>query len=287
MGGRTRVPARMLAVWLTVACGIPVVLYPVAVSAGDEPTTKPTQADAVSEARREILETKARSIVIASPAPGFPAALEPRPLFRYDDQTRGYVDGFVWKLGAKGRPLAIVTNELHPDYLGGGKRMVFDYLSLTDQPFNARSAEVAWSPRTSAVEFQPIPDAPVPADTPAARLPQIKALARRFDATQEVAEQPGEKNLVRLRLLPKEIDRYAPTDHARSDGAVFLLVNGRNPGLVLLIETDGEAWSFGVGRQSMPSTFRVQLSGAEVWTRPPGANSDGSYTATNAAVPFP
>jgi hypothetical protein len=37
----------------------------------------------------------------------------------------------------------------------------------------------------------------------------------------------------------------------------------------------------------MPSTFRVHLSGVEVWTRPPGANPDGSYTATNAAVPFP
>jgi hypothetical protein len=249
--------------------------------------TKPLTPEAIAEARRKVLEQRAHAFRFQSAVIGFPVTLETEPLFRYDDQTRGYVDGFVWKLGAKGRPLAIITNELHPNYLGGGKRVVYDFLSLTDQRFTARSPDMVWAPGGSAVEFRPIPDAPAPAATAAQRLPQIKSLARRFEATQEVTEQPGEKNLVPLRLLPKEIDRYAPTDDTLADGAIFLLVNGRNPGLVLLVETDGSAWSYAIGRLSMPSTFRVRLGGEEVWSRPRGPHPDGSYTASNVTAEFP
>lgn len=248
---------------------------------------KPDSPEEIAEARRKILEGRAHAFRFQAAAIDFPAALEPEPLFRYDDQTRGYVDGFVWKLGAKGRPLAIITNELHPNYLGGGKRVVYDFLSLTDQRFTARSSDMGWAPGGSAVEFRPIPDAPAPAATAAQRLPQIKSLARRFEATQEVTERPGEKNLVPLRLLPKEIDRYAPTDDTLADGAIFLLVNGRNPGLVLLVETDGKGWSYAIGRLSMPSTFKVRLGGEEVWARPPGPHPDGSYTASNVTAKFP
>src|SRR5258707_11916928 len=93
------------------------------------------------------------------------------PLFRYDDETRGYVDGTVWRLGEKGRPLAIITAELHPRYLNGGPKGVYDLLSLTERPFTARSADIpGWTPGGSAVRMKPLPDAPAPSPLAAQRV---------------------------------------------------------------------------------------------------------------------
>ncbi len=52
--------------------------------------------------------------------------------------------------------------------------------------------------------------------------------------------QELDKTFVHLRLLPREIDRYAPGPRAASDGAIFLFANGRNPALLLVVETDGK-----------------------------------------------
>ncbi len=242
----------------------------------------------VAGQRLQIMAERVGSLAITSTEPEFPRRMQGTPLFRYDDETRGYVDGTIWRLGEKGRPLAIVTAELHPKYLGGGPRIVYDFLSLTNRPFTARSPDVAgWTPGASAVEFQPLADAPQPADKAAARLTQIKQQARRFSGTQVVQEL--DETSVELRLLPREIDRYSPGPHELADGAMFLLVNGRNPALMLIIETDGEAWHYGIGRLSAPSTLEVRLDGALVWSQPRFTSFEWSqpYTASNSAAEFP
>ncbi len=243
------------------------------------------QPEGIAAERWEVMATRARAIAVTSSAPGVPKSLHEVPLFRYDDQTRGYVDGLVWKLGATGRPLAIITTELHPNYLGSGSRIVYDKLSLTDARFVAKSPDMNWQPGSAAVRMEPLQGAPEPAAVATARLSQIKSQTRRFTATQHITET--DPTLVQLRLLPKEIDRYQPTIHVRADGAAFLLVNGRNPGLILFIETEGSAWSYGVGRLSMPSTLTLMLDGAVVWSKPPGSEPDGSYTASNSPAKFP
>jgi hypothetical protein len=117
--------------------------------AEDEPTDLAAQRMGVMKAHIETAR-------ISSHDPELPRAMHPTPLFRYDDETRGYVDGTVWRLGETGRPLAIVTTELHPDYLGGGPRMVYDLLSLTERRFTFRSKDIVnWSPTGSAVTMQP------------------------------------------------------------------------------------------------------------------------------------
>jgi len=250
---------------------------------GDEPA-EPAN---IAQERLAIMRGRAEAIVFSSTEPSFPARLEPAPLFRYEDQTRGYVDGVVWRLGERGRPLAIITTELHPNYLGTGPRVVYDFLSLSERRFQARSADVpGWSPRGSAVEMRKLLKAPAPANTAAGRLSQIKEQSRRFTATQEVAEQ--ETVLVHLRLLPREIDRYTPDSQVSSDGAMFLFVNGRNPGLALLLETRGDGWQWGVGRLSAPSTLTLRLDDVAVWTEPPATLTwDRPYTASNSAAKFP
>jgi hypothetical protein len=268
-----------------VAAMLIVALPPSIVSADDQPKTETPLA----EARLDLMRSRAQNIAFASREPGFPARLEPTPLFRYDDETRGYVDGTVWRLGKEGRPLAIITTELHPRYLNAGSSVVYDFLSLTERPFTAKSQDVTgWSPRGSAVSFQPLPGAPPASAVTTSRLSQLKQQSRRFTATQEVSEL--DITFVHLRLLPREIDRYVPDAQPQSDGAIFLLVNGRNPALVLLLETDEGGWRYGIGRLSAPSTLTVRLDDAIVWSQPPASGSLGwanPYTASNSPATFP
>ena len=241
----------------------------------------------IARQRLEIMTSRIDGIVVSSKDPDFPKRLEPTPLFRYDDETRGYVDGTVWRLGEKGRPLAIITTELHPRYLNGGPKVVYDFLSLTERPFAARSADVAWSPRGSAVVLKALRDAPAPSSIAAKRLTQLKQQARRFSGTQEVQEI--DKTFVHLRLLPREIDRYSPAPGDLADGAIFLFANGRNPALLLVVETDGDQWRYGIGRLSSPSTLEMRLDDAVVWSGPRIESFDWSqpYTASNSPAEFP
>jgi len=137
----------------------------------------------LSKARMSLMQDRALDIQFRGKN-AFPTQLESTPLFRYADIPRGYVDGTVWRLGKTGRPLAVVTTELHPRYgmQGTGKsnpRVVYDLLSLSDAPFSSRSNDIAWSPGKSAVTFMPIAEAPSPADSKTRRLTQMRFIRRR------------------------------------------------------------------------------------------------------------
>lgn len=214
---------------------------------------------------------------------GFPRILEKQALFRYDDQARGYIDGTVWRLGEKGRPKAIVTAELHPKY-DGAQRIVCDYLSLSDEPFRAKVIQnLAWIPTESAVTFKPLSDAPALSPSKPQRLFQLKKMAERF-----VAQQFVEGQKLELRLLPRPIDRYQPTENTESDAAVFLFVSGRNPGILLAIEATESEWKYGVGRLSGPSKLTIELDNQVVWKVDPANYSwNGSYTASNFPIVIP
>jgi hypothetical protein len=248
--------------------------------------------DDVARQRLAVMTSRIESISISSTDPAVPKKMQPRPLFRYDDETRGYVDGTVWRLGESGRPLAVITAELHPNYLGGGPSVVYDFLSLTDRRFTARSPDIpGWSPRAAAVVLKALPKAPETSPVAAKRLTQLKEQARRFSGTQEVQElREDDKTFVHLRLLPHEIERYAPGPEALSDGAIFLFANGRNPALLLVIETDGKNWQYGIGRLSMPSTLEMRLDDTVVWSEPRIPSSPGwsePYNANNSPARFP
>jgi hypothetical protein len=242
----------------------------------------------LAEKRLEVMATTMTAVRIRSADPEVPKQLHANSLFRYDDETRGYVDGTVWKLGETGRPLAMITSELHPNYGNLGPRMVFDFLSLTDKPFAVVSDNVpGWSPSASAVEMKQLTGAPPPAASPAKRLTQLKEQSRRFSGTQDVEELLT--TLVDLRLMPREIDRYSPAIDERADGAIFLFANGRNPAVVLLIETDGKEWQYGLGRLTLPSILKMRLDDEVVWSQPrnPSYSMSTPYAATNVAAKFP
>ena len=260
----------------------------IALCSGNEAGGQTPGSD-LAEQRMDLMRDRAQRIVFTSKRPGFPDRLEREPIFRYDDLTRGYVDGAVWRLGSEGRPLAIVTTELHPKYLGGSGRVVYDFLSISPRPFIAAGGDVPrWSAPGSYVTMQPIPDAAPPARTTAQRLFQMKRIMSRFEVTQDVTEEGPDIHKLRLRRLPQHIDRYVPGTQTDSDGAIFVFAAGRMPGVVILLETDGEIWSYGVGRLSAPCTLIVSLDGAPVWKQPPDFGTwSKAYNATNASATIP
>lgn len=250
--------------------------------------------DDVAGQRMKLMHERAMAIEFDGEEDGFPTALSPTPLFRYDDVTRGYVDGAVWRLGKHGRPAVIITTELHKNFFGDGPKIIYEFLSMTDQTFLARSKDFpGWMPDGSEVMLTPIKNAPVPADTEVRRIQQMKILVKRFSAMQKV---DGQK--IMLRRLPQPIGRYGAEQiegeseqlpaEMSTDGAIFVFASGRMPGLLLLIESDGENWFYGVGRLSRPSELVVLLDGLEVWSRVPSSRSwSRPYTSCNATAKVP
>lgn len=237
----------------------------------------------IEQERLDVMREHAQQMRFRSNIAGFPKSLVDQPLFRYDDQARGYVDGTVWRLGTAGRPKAIITTELHPKYYGE-PRIVCDYLSLTDAPFRAAVAESAtWTPSVSAVEMKPLSDVPKLAETKPQRLVQLKKVSERFHAHQSVEGQELE-----LRLLPRPIDRYQPSERADSDAAIFVFVSGRNPGVLLVIEASDDGWQYGVGRLSGPSALTLTSDNQEVWRVSPAIYEwHAPYTAANFPIVIP
>jgi hypothetical protein len=94
----------------------------------------------------------------------------------------------------------------------------------------------------------------------------MRRLAGRFDAHQFWEDR------FEVRLLPKPIYRYKDADGGIVDGAVFALVHGTNPEVLLLIEahaTDaGEPhWKAAFGSLAGARCI-VRLDGKEYWTCP-------------------
>jgi hypothetical protein len=192
-----------------------------------------------------------------------------KPLLRYSDPTRGGVlkgaaanvllDAAVWRLGTEGRPTALVTVEIYqaPDT---SRVLAFEFLSLSAAKFalKHKTEKIRWDATGSALTLKELPDAPKPAATAAARLAQMRQLARRFAATERV-----NKESIECRLLTQPIDRYQSAAEKIVDGAIFAYANGTNPELGVVFESNGERWLYGIFRLTSAEA-RVTLDGRQV-----------------------
>jgi hypothetical protein len=169
----------------------------------------------------------------------------------------------------QGRPAALAS--LYP----WQKDLVHEFGSLS--PAEAVGAfdgeRTVWSPKTEGVQWQTIADAPAPAETPVARLRQMKQLAERFEAVM-TGWKGDNSDRETLRLLPKELYRYAAAnlDQAGStvtDGAVFAFVQGTDPEVILLLQSesiDGTSmWRYALSRATSGG-LEVKLDKQIAWT---------------------
>ncbi len=193
--------------------------------------------------------------------------LSPIPVLRWDSNQRGTLAGVTTLFIDAGRPEAVCCTYIFD------KKLTHEFTSLSRGKLQARLGDaVVWEPNESGVKFRPIPAADAPAENPAGRLRQMKALSNRFESK---LLGWGAANPIReeLRLLPRPIYRYEklPTG-AIIDGAVFAFVTGVDPETLLLIEAvsaDGKShWEYSFARRTS-GELEGRLDKQLVWSAPP------------------
>ena len=93
----------------------------------------------------------------------------------------------------------------------------------------------------------------------------MKRMARDFTATK--VERDGGRQ--EMRLLPQPIYRYAAEKNGVLDGAIFVMVQGTDPEVFLLLEARGKAdearWMFAPARMNSTG-FEVRYRDKPAWS---------------------
>lgn len=207
--------------------------------------------------------------------------LRREPIYRWTNPTRvgGQVgEVFIWTY--QGRPEVVASIFSHPT--SDGQRVLCHELHSLSQAVLVvdRDSPNRWEPQAPGLDLKPIEGAPAPADSPARRLVQLRALSRDFSG-RSLSDQNVAWD---LRLLPQPLYRYESTDPEVIDGALFALVSsaGTDPEIILAIEArataEGTRWVFGAGRFSDMSLWLTH-NGREVWSSIRGGGNTFNHDA--------
>jgi hypothetical protein len=173
------------------------------------------------------------------------------------------VPGTMWIWHQKDRPAFV--GEIYGRKDLPGEWFVFT-CSLSADPLRVSDRRTSRMLTKSYYEPKEIANAPLVAKSKSERTFQMRQLVSRFEAHQFWEDR------FELRLLPKPVHRYEHLDSGILDGALYALVHGTNPEVLLLIEahatTDGIArWKVGFGSLAGAHSI-VLLDGKELWSSP-------------------
>ncbi|MGH7139175.1 MAG: hypothetical protein ACREHD_25810 [Pirellulales bacterium] len=260
-----------LSLWLLLAS--------VAVTAlADEPPPAKPAADYVREAYREDAE----KLELAR-ADGEKLKLAHDPVMRWSNDDDWSGDVFVW------------THEGRPEVIGCILSGPFDDLRyiyhefhlLADKPIAPATVQDGrrWAP-AEGLKRERLSDAPLPATGSAARLVQMRKIARSFTAYMQ-ADGRWE-----LRLLPQPLMRYGDEQGEVVDGALFCYVwtKGTDPEVILLLECRRErdelSWHYApvlfTNREVWLKQDDHEVWHAEAHREPAGKLSTNIYTTAFA-----
>lgn len=214
-----------------------------------------------------ISDYVARHRFTADSAPDELLELRPEPLMYWTNPTRFRCFGGIYVWTRNDRPLAFCGIYVFGE--NEGVKVSREFHTLTEEALEAQfEGERIWAPANSGIEFLPLPDAGQPAETAAARLRQMKAIASQFAITISKQNTPSET----LRVLPRPIYRYADADGGVVDGALIAFVQGTDPEAILLIEAhsndDDVQWHYTIARCTAWGVT-ARLGGATVFEVPP------------------
>lgn len=198
--------------------------------------------------------------------------LRDEPVFLWTNPTRyhgqeGATHGAVFLWTYRGCAEVIGTIFVHPER---GRLVVsHEFHSLSPaviEPVRTSGSANRWSPRGN-LPRQAVAEVDPPANSPSARLVQLRSIARRFTAHSITLR--GER--WNLRLLPQPAYRYQSDHPELIDGAVFIFASsaGTDPEVILVVEAaktaDGPQWQYAVARFSDANLY-VEYDAKEVWT---------------------
>ena len=181
--------------------------------------------------------------VALSKETGRKAKLVEKPVFHYSDELRQIENAGVWLWTDQGRPVAAMKVERYQK----GRFPIpwlYCFTSLSSELVRAEWANAKpFQARQPGVKWQPLTDDP--AMNRAARLVQMRDIARRFSA--ELLRDPAGTDRLQMRLLPRPLYRCDETPDVL-DGAVFgFSGTGTNPDVLLLLDLPPkEGWRFGI-----------------------------------------
>ena len=190
--------------------------------------------------------------------------MTPRIVMRWANNIRGSEDGMTVLFLSHGRPAAACCI-----YPWKKQNLSLEFDSLSRATFVAKEAGIPfWQPATAGVEFHSVADAEAPADSPAGRLRQMKALSREF-SSKMLGMGPQNAGREELRLLPRPLYRYEDLAEGDCiDGAVFAFVQGTDPESLLLLEAiktkDRTEWQFAFARRTV-GEVEGRHRGKAVW----------------------
>lgn len=207
------------------------------------------------------------------------------PCLRFNDPVSNATDGVLAVYAHNGgRPDAIAQF-----FFNFQKRWILELTIIPDADVTVTRADrEMWKPSEFVTKFADLPGSPVPADKPALRLAQMRAIAADFAVEDYfgVAEMK-----VDLRLLSQPAYRYAEAGRI-ADGAMFIFAHGTNPEACVLVEAyqdaKGSRYRYAVAPMSIYK-LEARYKGEPVWSVPrrhAGRHNARSYYA-EAYTPAP
>lgn len=238
---------------------------------GEEAALLDRQRIVTDLARRAVEITQFRTAPAAAPL------VHHGPALRWSNPTVGEVHGEIHLWTDDGRPACIgsVYRWFTPNW-----GATLEVASLVDRPLAGRQQgreREFWKPAPAPVRWEALAGKEAPADTPAARLIQMRRILRDFTATLRDTRQTEEAVERRLRLMPQPLFRYPPPSPTATylDGALFSFVEGTDPEVLILLECGAEAadaargagpaWRWGAVRMNKDAQG-VSISGRAAWS---------------------
>lgn len=206
----------------------------------------------------------------------------PNPVLRFGAPMFGNHHGALWVWGQRGRPMAVLEmcQQMQDGFWHHGCHCT------TDAPIKLTlPAGQVWTPKSNSLTFKPLPGAPVPAETPAARMRQMKAFVQKVSAHELWTWPTGDGSRHELRMLPTPVHRYDDAEQQLIDGALFIIAQGTNPEATLFLEAVQRVnepkpiWQFAVGQSSLAEIV-VTYADEEIHHGQP-VNDDQARIATS------
>jgi len=209
-----------------------------------------------------------------------PAELIAKPVFRYDDQPRRFIDATMWIWTDSGRPVACqkIEARLHQDT--GQPQWGYCFTSLAETNLAVDWPNRSYQSREVGIKFELVPGAPVPAPRTAERRRQAREIARAFSG--RILQNPRTNASTEMRLLSTPLYEYTATGAELLAGAVFgFETNGTNPDLLVLVEARGDeakpTWQFAPARMTTGG-ITLQYKNEKVWEAPFVSPGQGPFS---------